>query len=164
MGPRAEIVITDSRWSRAARIVVQAPPQAVFDVVADPTRHALFDGSGMVEGVVVGPARLELGSRFGMQMRYKLPYRTSNEVVEFEDGRRIAWCHFNHHRWRYEFEPTGDGATLVTETFDGSTARFPPALLLINAYANNQVAVAKTLVRLKGLMESDTPKNGRAGS
>ena len=151
MGPRAEIVITDSRWSRAARIVVQAPPQAVFDVVADPTRHALFDGSGMVEGV-------------GMQMRYKLPYRTSNEVVEFEDGRRIAWCHFNHHRWRYEFEPTGDGATLVTETFDGSTARFPPALLLINAYENNQVAVAKTLVRLKGLMESDTPKNGRAGS
>ena len=88
-------------------------------------------------------------------MHFGLPYRTSNTVVEFEEGRRIAWCHFNHHRWRYEFEPIDDDTTAVTETFDGSTARFPPALLLINAYDGNQIAVAKTLVRLKALMETE---------
>ncbi len=97
-----------------------------------------------------------------MRMRYGLPYRTSNTVLEFEEGRRIAWCHFNHHRWRYEFEPIDDRTTVVTETFDGSTARFPPGLLLINAYAGNQIAVAKTLVRLKALMESGAAADGDA--
>lgn len=108
----------------------------------------------MVQGPASGPERLGLGSRFGMRMHFGLPYRTTNYVVEFEEGRRIAWCHFNHHRWRYELESLDANTTAVTETFDGSTARFPPALLLINAYEGNQAAVAKTLVRLKVLMES----------
>jgi hypothetical protein len=88
-----------------------------------------------------------------MGMRIKLAYRTDNTVVEFEEGRRIAWCHVNRHRWRYELEPVDEGTTLVTETFDGRTALFPPSLLLINALSNNQVAVAKTLVRLKAYVE-----------
>ena len=162
MEDMAEIIDTGSKWARSARIVINAPVGEIFDMVADPAQHHRFDGSGMVEGVVKGPTRLELGSRFGMQMRYKVPYRTSNEVVEFEDGRLIAWCHFNHHRWRYEFEPIDDHTTVVTETFDGSTARFPPGLLLINAYAGNQIAVAKTLVRLKALMESGAEADGDA--
>lgn len=158
MAPRAEIVDTGSRWARAARIQVDAPPQAVFDVLADPAQHAAFDGSGTVQGVASGPERLALGSRFGMSMRIKVPYRTDNSVVEFEEGRRIAWCHVNRHRWRYELEPVGDGSTLVTETFDGRTALFPPSLLLINALSNNQVAVAKTLVRLKDYVEQGGAK------
>ena len=153
MTDRAEIIETGSRWARAARIVIDAPPAAVSDVLASPARHAAFDGSGTVQGAVSGPERLSLGAHFGMGMRLKLPYRTDNTVVEFEEGRLIAWCHVNRHRWRYELEPVGDGATRVTETFDGRTAIFPPVLLLMNAYANNQVAVAKTLVRLKALIE-----------
>jgi len=92
-----------------------------------------------------------------MGMRMKVPYRTDNEVVEFEEGRRIAWCHFNRHRWRYELDPVDDRSTVVTETFDGRTALFPPSLLLMNAYANNQIAVAKTLVRLKAYVEQHRP-------
>jgi uncharacterized protein YndB with AHSA1/START domain len=153
MAPRAEIVDTGSRWARAARIVVAAPAQDVFDVLADPAQHSAFDGSGTVQSLASGPQRLALGSRFGMRMRIKVPYRTDNTVVEFEEGRRIAWCHVNRHRWRYELEPLADGSTRVTETFDGRTALFPPSLLLINALANNQVAVAKTLVRLKDHVE-----------
>lgn len=172
MAPRAEIVDTGSRWARAARITVQAPASMIFDVLADPAQHALIDGSGTVQGTVAGPTRLSLGSQFGMAMRIGMPYRIENTVVEFEEGRLIAWRHFNGHRWRYELEPAtvgdgpvgdgpvgdgpvGDGieATVVTETFDGRTARVPASLLLINAYANNQVAVAKTLVRLKELVE-----------
>ena len=153
MAPRAEIVDTGSRWARAARIRVDAPAQAVFDVLADPAQHAAFDGSDTVRAQVSGPERLSLGARFGMGMRIRLPYRTDNTVVEFEEGRRIAWCHVNRHRWRYELEPVDEGSTLVTETFDGRTALFPPSLLLINALSNNQVAVAKTLVRLKEHVE-----------
>ncbi len=155
MDDYAEILSTGSRWVRSARIVINAPAEQIFDVVVRPAEHHRFDGSGMVQGPASGPERLGLGSRFGMRMHFGLPYRTSNTVVEFEEGRRIAWCHFNHHRWRYEFEPIDDDTTAVTETFDGSTARFPPALLLINAYDGNQIAVAKTLVRLKALMETE---------
>ena len=154
MDGRAEIIATGSRWVRSAQIVINAPAGRIFEVVADPSMHHLFDGSGMLQGSASGPRRLGLGSRFGMEMRFGLPYRTSNMVVEFEEGRRIAWCHFNHHRWRYQFEPLEVNRTVVTETFDGSTARFPPALLLINAYNSNQVAVAKTLVKLKALVET----------
>jgi uncharacterized protein YndB with AHSA1/START domain len=153
MTPRAEIVDTGSRWAKAARIIVDAPAAEVFDVLADPAQHSAFDGSGTVQSLASGPERLALGSRFGMRMRVRVPYRTDNTVVEFDEGRRIAWCHVNRHRWRYELEPLADGSTLVTETFDGRTALFPPSLLLINAPKNNQVAVAKTLVRLKGYVE-----------
>jgi uncharacterized protein YndB with AHSA1/START domain len=151
---RAEIIQTGSRWARAARITIDVPASEVFDVLADPALHAQFDGSGTVIGLVGGPKRLALGSHFGMGMRIKVPYRTDNTVVEFEEGRLIAWCHFNRHRWRYELEPVGESTTRVTETFDGRTAPFPPSLLLINAYGNNQKAVAKTLVRLKGYLEA----------
>ncbi len=153
MSTRAEIVDTGSRWARAARITVDAPASAIFDVLADPVQHPLFDGSGTVEELTSGPARLALGSHFGMGMRIKVPYRTDNTVVEFEEGRLIAWCHFYRHRWRYELEPVTDSTTVVTETFDGRTALVPVALLLINAYDNNQKAVAKTLVRLKEYVE-----------
>ena len=137
---------------KSARITIDAPAAAIFDLLADPRMHARFDGSGTVQSMVSGPERLELGSQFGMSMRIKVPYRIANEVVEFDEDRRIAWCH----RWRYELEPVDDSTTVVTETFDGSTALFPPALLLMNAYKNNQVAVARTLVRLKELAESST--------
>lgn len=154
MEPRAEIVDTGSRWAKSARITIDAPPEAIFDLLADPAMHAVLDGSGTVQELVRGPERLALGSHFGMGMRIGLPYRTDNTVVEFEEGRRIAWCHFFRHRWRYELVPVGDGSTEVTETFDGRTALVPPALLAINAYENNQRAVARTLVRLKRLVET----------
>ena len=159
MAPRAEIVDTGSRWAKAARIRVDAPAQAVFDVLASPAQHSAFDGSGTVRAQVSGPERLSLGARFGMGMRIRLPYRTDNTVVEFEEGRRIAWCHFFRHRWRYQLHPLDDDRTLVTETFDARTALFPPALMAINAYDNNQVAVAKSLVRLKRMVEQGTAES-----
>lgn len=103
-----------------------------------------------------GPRRLFLGAHFGMGMRIRLPYRTDNAVVEFEEGRRIAWCHVFKHRWRYELQSVGEDSTMVTETFDGRTALFPPGLIAIGAYDNNQVAIAKTLVRLKRFVECGT--------
>ncbi len=161
MGARADIVDTGSRWARAAAIVIDAPSAVIFDVLADPRQHHEFDGSDTVQRLVSGPERLDMGAHFGMDMRIKVPYRTDNTVVEFEEGRRIAWCHANRHRWRYELEPLADGSTRVTETFDGRTALFPPSLLLINAYNNNQKAVAKTLVRLKEHVEAG--QTGRQG-
>lgn len=158
MEQRAENVDTGSRWAKAARITIHAPAAQVFELLADPRRHPDFDGSGTLRGSVTGPARLSLGARFGMDMHLGVPYRIGNEVVEFEEGRRIAWCHFYKHRWRYELEPVDDATTVVTETFDARTALFPPGLYVLDAYAKNQKAVAATLVRLRDLVEAPGPE------
>jgi hypothetical protein len=151
--PRAEIVPTNHQWTRAGRIVVDAPIALVFDLIADPRMHAEFDGSGTVQRQIKGPDRLSKGATFGMAMRVKFPYTITNTVEEFEEPRRIAWRHLGRHRWRYELKSISETSTMVTETFDGSTALFPPALKLINAYDNNQKAILMSLVRLKAIAE-----------
>lgn len=150
---RAEVVPTNHKYRRAGAITINAPAAVIFDLLADPRNHPLFDGSDTLRGNVRGPERLELGSQFGMDMHMFANYRIKNTVKEFDTNTLIAWCHPGHHRWRYELEPIDDSTTRVIETFDGSTARFPPALKIMNAYENNQKAILKTLVRLKKVAE-----------
>ena len=135
-------------------VVVAAPPEQVFALLADPARHAELDGSGTVRGRVSGPARLALGDRFRMRMHLGLPYLISNQVVEFEEGRRIAWRHFGRHVWRYELEPV-DGGTRVTETFDWAPALAPRLLELARVPARNARGIEQTLARLARRWSSD---------
>lgn len=129
-------------------VVVPAPAQEIFDLLADPRRHSEIDGSGSVkEARIDAPARLALGSQFGMNMRIVLPYRMTNTVVEFEEGRLIGWRHFGGHVWRYVLEPV-DGGTKVTEQFDWNTNRSPLFLKLMNAVENNGKSIEKTLDNL----------------
>ncbi len=82
--------------------VIPADAATIFDVLADPRQHRDIDGSGSVKDTSgTPPERLALGSRFGMSMRLGVPYVIRNEVVEFDEGRRIAWRHYGHHVWRY---------------------------------------------------------------
>jgi uncharacterized protein YndB with AHSA1/START domain len=102
--------------------VIAAPEENIFDLLADPSEHPVIDGSGTVKDTRgEHPVRLSLGAKFGMSMRLGIPYVIKNTVVEFEEGRLIAWRHFGGHRWRYELEPV-DGGTRVRETYDWSTA------------------------------------------
>jgi uncharacterized protein YndB with AHSA1/START domain len=150
---KVEIVDTGTPWVVSRSIVVQAPAERVFDLLADPRRHPDFDGSGSVRGAAAGPQRLSLGAKFGMDMRLGVPYRVSSQVKEFEEGRRIAWAHLGGHRWRYELEPLDGTTTRVTETFDATTARSARALKLMDAYNRNARAIEETLPRLKALAE-----------
>lgn len=152
---RADIVETGHKYRRAGRIVINAPAGQIFDIIADPYRHPDFDGSGTVKKGFSGPHRLSKGSTFGMDMKMGFPYKIKNTVEEFEEPTRIAWRHAGRHRWRYELRAIDENTTEVTETFDGSTALFPPALNVMKAYENNQKAILKSLVRLKALVESD---------
>ena len=129
-------------------VVVAAPAEEVFALLADPRRHAEVDGSGTVKSALSAPDRLGLGARFGMRMRLGVPYVIRNEVVEFEEGRRIGWRHLGHHVWRYELEPV-DGGTRVTETFDWAPSRAPRALELLGVPARNARSIDATLERLQ---------------
>ncbi len=130
--------------------VISAPAQKIFDLLADPNMHPVLDGSGTVKAAREGnPKRLSLGAKFGMNMQLGGPYRISNEVVEFEEGKRIAWCHFARNIWRYELEPV-DGGTKVTESFDPSKGRFPVvAMKLLGFYRRNRPGMERTLENIE---------------
>ena len=133
----------------SASRVINAPAQKIFDVLADPTQHAAIDGEGTVQGVRDGaPQRLSLGARFGMEMKIGAPYRITNEVVEFDEGKRIAWQHFGKHIWRYELEPVEDGMTKVTETFDYTKARSALVLQLLGYPRKHAKGIPASLERL----------------
>ena len=106
--------------------VIAAAPEAIFDLLADPSRHCDIDGSGSVVGAKGGSERLGLGSSFGMSMKMGLPYSMVSTVIEFDENRRIAWQttgptaigkHVGGRIWRYELEPV-DGGTKVSESWD----------------------------------------------
>ena len=128
-----------------AERTISASPQEVFDLLADPHMHKVFDGSGTVRDPHGKyPARLSLGAKFGMNMRIVLPYPMTNTVVEFEEGRRIGWRHFGGHVWRYVLTPEGNG-TRLREEFDYSTNRSRPMLKAMNAVERNEQSILTTL-------------------
>jgi uncharacterized protein YndB with AHSA1/START domain len=128
---------------------IPAPPEAVFDVLADPARHSEIDGSGSVKAAGrKAPRRLSMGAKFGMKMKIGIPYPITNTVVEFEENRLIGWRHFGGHVWRYELEPV-DGGTKVTETFDWSDARSPKLIERQGYPEKHPEAMARTLERLE---------------
>jgi uncharacterized protein YndB with AHSA1/START domain len=136
--------------------VVAAPPERIFALLTDPAQHPKLDGSGSVLAVRPGgPERLELGSTFGMDMRLGAHYKIVNTVVEFEPDRLIAWRHFVGHRWRWRLDPTDDGGTEVTETFDWSTARIPLLIALSSFPRRNKRAIDSTLDRLAGMFAAE---------
>jgi uncharacterized protein YndB with AHSA1/START domain len=140
--------------------VIPAPPQPIFDLLADPRRHRDFDGSGSVREASETPDRLTLGSTFNMAMKLGIPYTMRNEVVEFEDGRRIAWQPrpaarlargFGGRIWRYELEPV-DGGTRVRETWDISEEKVK--FLIRPAARHTRDAMTATLERIEQIVTS----------
>lgn len=137
---------------------IAAPPETIFDILADPSKHPLIDGSGTVRESKGGSQHLSLGAKFGMDMKLGIPYSIRNTVVEFEEGRRIAWRHWGHHIWRYTLEPV-DGGTLVTETFDWSSARSPRFIELMGYPRKHPASMASTLERLDALVTGERPSS-----
>ena len=137
---------------------LQIGPEKIFDVLADPAKHPIIDGSGSVHEVTSSAPRLALGATFGASMRIGLPYRVTNTVVEFEEDRQIAWRHFTGHRWRYVLTPV-DGGTLVREEWDASRLSWPVqlALKLMGFPERNRRGMEETLRRLEATLD------GRAG-
>jgi len=151
--PRANIIDTGDRLLVAAEIEVSATPRAIFDLLANPEKHSLFDGSKTVQRVLSGPKRLYKGAKFAMAMKIRVPYRITNEVVTFEEDREIAWRHLMKLEWRYQLTPLDGGKTLVREIFDARPSRSKRWLEITGALKHNPVLIAKSLVRLKEMAE-----------
>ena len=149
---RAEIIDSGNPRVAAARITINAPANKLFDFIANPKNHPKIDGSKMVRGKAYGPKRLSMNSWFVMrQLRFgKIPYLMPNKVVEFEEGKLIAWRNALPSRWRYEFVTQSDGTTQVTQYLDCSQT---PTKLVKSELSWAPKAMAKTLVRFKEHIE-----------
>jgi uncharacterized protein YndB with AHSA1/START domain len=147
--------------------VIPASPEAVFDVLADAANHTAIDGSGMLQGSDVDASqRLALGTTFGMKMKLFMRYSTENRVVEFDEGRRVAWQTGPSGRagryiagriWRYELEPT-DGGTLVRESWDIRPDHQRVLLKFGRIWWNKtRRDMVRTLERLEQVVRADHP-------
>ena len=141
--------------------VIPAPAEKIFAVLADPSRHRDIDGSGSVRDAKQPSQRVKLGDKFGMSMKLGVPYSMVSEVIEFEDGRRIAWQTrppsvfgkiSGGRIWRYELEPV-DGGTRVRETWDISQ-EIGTKFLLTNTrtHEHTRQAMEKTLENIEQLV------------
>lgn len=144
--------------------LINASPETIFDVLANPAKHALIDGSGMLQGAdTVDSERLALGVTFGMGMKLGVRYSTVNTVVEFEENRRIAWQtgpkgklepYVAGRIWRYELEPRS-GRTLVRESWDITGDHQRVLLKLGDIYSKKtRRDMELTLARLDALLTS----------
>ena len=141
--------------------LIAAPPEKIFDLLADPNRHQEIDGSGTVRGTPGGSQRLALGSKFGMSMNMGLNYSMVSTVVEFEQNRLIAWqtrpsiapmrLLIGGRIWRYELVPQ-DGGTLVRESWDTRKEVVP--FMLRPMRTKTIESMTKTLERIAGVVEN----------
>lgn len=143
---------------------IDAPANAIFDLLAHPVRHQEIDGSGTVKGVTAGAAaaaqRLALGSKFGMSMKMGIGYTMENTVVEFEENVRIAWqprptqtvmsWFVGGRIWRYQLIAQ-DGGTLVRESWDISQEKQPWAVRSLRSKTVD--SMTKTLERIAQVVE-----------
>ena len=114
---------------------IDATPEAVFAVLADPSTHADVDGTGWVRGSLDGARITAAGQVFRMAMyhpsRSDGNYEIANLVVVYDEPHAIAWkpgtesresgeLSFGGWTWRYDLEATGPSRTMVTLTYDWS--------------------------------------------
>ena len=111
----------DARVVSAERTIA-APADTIFELIADPAEQPRWDGNDNLAEAPTGQRVRAVGDVFTMT-------NTSgrvrdNRIVEFEEGRRIAWLPSPQgepppgHLWRWELEPLADGRTQVTHTYD----------------------------------------------
>lgn len=110
----------DEKIVSASRVIA-ATPETIFDILADPNQHPRFDGNDNTQEAQGAERVRAVGERF--TMLNTSGHTRDNEVVEFEEGRRIAWMPGPvgeprpGHLWRWEVDPQPEG-TLVTHTYD----------------------------------------------
>ena len=103
---------------------IAASPNRIFELIADPSQQPLWDGNDNLAEALPGQRVRSLGEVFTMTLT--MGSIRENHIVEFEEGRRIAWLPSEPgrrppgHLWRWELEPLAATRTRVTHTYDWS--------------------------------------------
>jgi uncharacterized protein YndB with AHSA1/START domain len=101
---------------------IAAEPGRIFELIADPAQQPRWDGNDNLAAAPAGQRVRRAGDVFTMTLTQGTI--RANHVVEFDEGRRIAWMPSEvgrrrpGHLWRWELEPVGAARTRVTHTYD----------------------------------------------
>jgi uncharacterized protein YndB with AHSA1/START domain len=150
----ASLPPVSSRIVTAER-TVRAPAEALFELIADPARQPEWDGNDNLARAAEGQRVRAVGDVFVTDLTNG--QGRENHVVEFEEGRRIAWLPApageqpRGHRWRWELEPAGEGVTLVRHTYDWT--RLTDERRFARARATTADKLEASLERLAALAE-----------
>ncbi|MCM2416199.1 polyketide cyclase [Streptomyces sp. RKAG290] len=120
--------------SVSATMTVAVPAARVFAVLADPTIHAVIDGTGWVQEAVDRAPLTAVGQIFRMDMYHPNhpdgDYQVANQVQVLDPPHAISWLtgqekddghlEFGGWFWRYDLAPLSPSETAVTLTYDWS--------------------------------------------
>lgn len=107
-----------------SRREIAASAERIFDLIADPSQQPRWDGHDNLAEADAGQRVRGTGQVFTMTLT--TGGVRENHVVEFEEGRRIAWLPAEPgkqppgHLWRWELEPVDEAHTRVAHTYDWS--------------------------------------------
>jgi uncharacterized protein YndB with AHSA1/START domain len=134
---------------------MSAAPEQIFELIADPAQQPCWDGNDNLRAAPAGQRVRLAGDVFTMTLTTCAV--RENRVVEFEEGRLIAWTPAERgrrppgHLWRWELEPAGESRTRVTCTYDWT--RLTDNKRLPRARATTAGRLRASLDRLAALVE-----------
>jgi AcrR family transcriptional regulator len=133
----AEFNRTMTDTNEAPRVVsvsreIAAPAERIFELIADPSQQPRWDGNDNLAKARRGQRVHAVGDVFTMTITQGSD--RENHVVEFDEGRLIAWRPSEPgqeppgHLWRWELDSVDDTHTRVTHTYDWSRLTDPTRL------------------------------------
>src|SRR4051812_15003592 len=136
---------------------IAADAARIFELIADPSQQPRWDGNDNLSEAAPGQRVHAVGDMF--EMTNKKGAVRENHIVEFEEGRLIAWRPAEPgkrppgHLWRWELEPLGPGRTRVTHTYDWTD--LTDSNRLPRAKATTSDKLQASIDRLRALAEGD---------
>jgi uncharacterized protein YndB with AHSA1/START domain len=115
---------TDVPRVASASREIAASADRIFEFIADPAQQPRWDGNDNL--AEAQPGQRVRGEEDVFTMTLTGGNIRENHIVEFEEGRRIAWLPSEPgrrppgHLWRWELEPLTETRTRVTHTYDWS--------------------------------------------
>lgn len=134
---------------------IAADAARIFELIADPAQQPRWDGNDNLATALAGQRVRATGEVFTMHLTNGNV--RENHVVEFEEGRRIAWRPAEPgkqppgHLWRWELEPLGGDRTRVTHTYDWT--RLNDERRMVRARATTSDRLLDSVTRLAEISE-----------
>ena len=134
---------------------IAADAERIFELIADPAQQPRWDGNDNLNEAAAGQRVRGAGEVFVMALTNGAVRH--NRVVEFEEGRLIAWrpSEPGHeppgHLWRWQLESLEESRTLVTHTYDWSRLTDPKRL--VRAKATTAEKLLASIENLAALAE-----------
>lgn len=141
----------------SAELTIDAPAATIFELIADPSRQPEWDGNDNLASSPSGHRVTAVGDTFGMTLSKGVD--RENTVVEFDEGRLIAWkpsevggAPFGQ-KWKWEVESIDDTHALARQTYDWTGLPADQEARIRRAKSTTADKLLASMTKLKALAE-----------